>query len=218
MRISISLDRNNLGKKAKVGEIDRLLDSISDNPKVLKSFKPLCNLPEAHSAWIDKIWQMIVILDKAKNPVGGVNYDSHGNYVSTDSIKLLPVAQGKGLMRVLLETIIKLHGGIFSSHSISPGAALIFKKLCDKYTGYIAWPADGIQYYADISSWKPRGIYKVFPCVLAPDGKEYPVDELEESIGRIKDKKIRMTNQQWKYGEIFVSENGTPPTGFKRLL
>ena len=217
IQISLSLERNNLSKKAKIFQVDEMmLTLVKDKDCLAEYFIELCPLQHPYTAWIDKSWGMIAILDGSRKPVGGVYYESIGNHTSTQSIKLLPEAQGKGLIQGLIEYIIKLQGGIYSSSSISPGAALTFKKLADKYGGYIAWPDSAAKSYTPISSWKPRGIYKAFPFVRAPDGAEYPVDELEESIGRSNSPALRKRTQ-WKFGEIWIGKNGQPPPGFKQL-
>lgn len=218
MKISLSLERNNIGKNAKISPVDEVISVLTkDIDTIEESFKLKYKLSDGHTAWLDIGWGKIAIVDKDRKPVGGIAFESEGKYISTQSLKLLPVAQGLGLMQQLLQHILLEHGGIYSSSSISPGAALIFKRLADKYTGYVVWASSGARCYAPISSWKPLGIYKVFPFIKAPDGKEYPVDRLEASFGRSNVKATRVNSQHWKYGEIFISKTGKPPTGTKQL-
>lgn len=218
-RISVlALDRNNLSREGKLPAIDKLIEDVnSDIALVQERFDLLCQLPQGHSAWLDLPMAEVALLDPSGRCVGGLVYeyaDSTSEFLSILQVKLLKPAQGRGLVQALLEFIIRTHGGVYSSSSVSPGLVKIFKVLADKHTAFIVWPSAGARAYAPISSWGSVGLYPVFPKIRAPDGNEYFVDRLEDGFKGVK---TRAQNMHWIAGEIFISKSGRPPVGMRPL-
>lgn len=218
-RVSVlALDRNNVSKKGKLPAIDILIEDVNtDLVPVQERFELMCQLPQGHSAWLDSSRSEVVILGPDNRCVGGLIYeyaDSTSEFLSICQVKLLKPAQGQGLVQAFLEFVIRTHGGVYSSSSVSPGLVKIFKALADKHTAYIVWPAAGARAYAPISSWDSAGVYSTFPKILAPDGNEYFVDKLEDGFKGVK---TRSQNMHWISGEIFISKSGRPPVGMRPL-
>lgn len=214
----VALDRNNISRKSKLPAIDKLIEDVNvDLVPVQERFELMCHLPQGHSAWLDSPMSAVAILDPANRCVGGIIYeyaDSTSEFLSILQVKLLAPAQGQGIVQAFLEFVIRTHGGVYSSSSVSPGLVKIFKALADKHTAYIVWPASGARAYAPISSWDSVGMYSTFPKIRAPDGKDYFVDKLEDGFKGVK---TRSQNMHWIAGEIFISKSGRPPVGMRPL-
>ena len=149
-------------------------------------------------------------INKAEVPVGYWSLLRVGSYCSSDICYVDKKYQGQGIMRSLMKAWVNKYGCLASSDSVSEGSMKNWKELCSLGIAFVIW--EEAKAYLPIHDWVSYDGYAAVPTVKAPDGKSYPIPELEDSI-----EKSPQAPREWFFGKVYVSKINTPPKGYKLI-